>query len=255
MDQPAADLVGDRSARRRAGRPIPTAPGPWPCRRRRASPRSGCVRSSSSRRTPNTRASLSIVVRRRASVGCAVITSCSSAASSTSCSCPCGRPGSAQAVDHLAQRSVPRSLRVGGVTRAQAPHPLVVLGQVDELEPAGERAHQHLGLVEAERGHQLRQLVGRPLVAQPRPLSQRHRIVQQRAAHRDLRRARSPPAGHRSGAPRRPRSPGGRNGQRFTHRMITKRRGPPVRRRPSALVHSNCSSSTASNPTANSSSR
>ena len=115
VDQAAADLVehGQRDRPQLVGAPQlldgRQQPPARVLRRRRA------ARSSSSRSTRNTRASLSIVVRRRASVGCAVITSRSSARSSSACS--------SSAVDARAgqRRDAPRAssrARGAGASRA-----------------------------------------------------------------------------------------------------------------------------------------
>jgi hypothetical protein len=48
---------------------------------------------------------------------------------------------------------------------SQPPHALVVLGEVDELEPAREGADERVDRVELEAGDQVGELVGRVLVA------------------------------------------------------------------------------------------
>ena len=90
----------------------------------------------------------------------------------------------------MAQRAGARALGVRGVPGAQASHALVVLGQVDELKPPGERAHQHLGLIQREAGHELGQPIGGSLVPEARLLTEGDGIVEQTqgvgpAAHGD----------------------------------------------------------------------
>jgi len=66
---------------------------------------------------------------------------------------------------------------------ADAPDPLVVLGQVDELKPTGQRPDEQLDLGQVEPGDQLAQLVPGGIVAAPRatgkfdrPLAQREHV-------------------------------------------------------------------------------
>ena len=90
-----------------------------------------------------------------------------------------GGAGPAQVGHHLPQRPGARAVRVGGVPGAQPPHPLVVLGQVDELEPPGQRPHQKLGLVEGEARHQLGKPVGGALVPEACLAAESDRVVEQ----------------------------------------------------------------------------
>ncbi len=103
-----------------------------------------------------------------------------------------GRAGVAQCRDHVAQRAGARPLGIGGVAGAQAPDALVVLGQVDELKPPGQRAHQHLGLIEGRdrpRARPAGRRPPRPRDAPPGPARRRRRAGADRpagpAAHRD----------------------------------------------------------------------
>ena len=104
-------------------------------------------RSSSERSSAKMRASLLTVVRRRASVGCAVMTSCTSAPASVSCSSLGARPAGREARDRVAQRAAARRGRLGELADAQAPHAVVVLGEVHELVPAGEHPDEQLEVV------------------------------------------------------------------------------------------------------------
>ncbi len=90
----------------------------------------------------------------------------------------------------MAQRTGARALGVRGVAGAQPADALVVLGQVDELKPAGEGAHQHLGLIEGEAGHELGHPLSGVLIPEAGLLTQRHRVVEDShgvgtLAHRD----------------------------------------------------------------------
>ena len=107
------------------------------------------------------RASFSTVVRRRASVGWAVMTSRSSDAVEHLAQLGGGRAALGEVLDRGAQRAGARRVAAPVLAPAQAPHALVVLGEVDELEPARERAHQHLGVVEPEPGDELLELLRR----------------------------------------------------------------------------------------------
>ena len=88
----------------------------------------------------------------------------------------------------LAERAVARNRRAltsprggprAGVGSAQTADPLVVLGQIDELKPARQRAHQHLGALHAELAHERCQRLGGSFVTGPRVLPQRDRPIQQ----------------------------------------------------------------------------
>jgi hypothetical protein len=71
---------------------------------------------------------------------------------------------------------------LGGVVlivSPQAPDPLIVLGQVDELKPARERTDEYLSRIEVEFGHPPGQLVGCPLVAAARTLAKGHGQIEQ----------------------------------------------------------------------------
>ena len=69
-----------------------------------------------------------------------------------------GRAALGEVLDRGAQRAGARRVAEPVLAPAQPPHALVVLGEVDELEPARERAHQHLGVVEPEPRDQLLEL-------------------------------------------------------------------------------------------------
>ena len=63
---------------------------------------------------------------------------------------------------------------------AQPPHALVVLGQVHELEPARQRPHQHLGVLERQRADQLLELARGGEIARAPALAQRGGALVQR---------------------------------------------------------------------------
>ncbi len=73
------------------------------------------------------------------------------------------RLGAGTDVDHLVHgggdRAGARSRRLTRLARPDAAHALVVLGEVDQLEPARERADQQLKLREVQLGDHLRELV------------------------------------------------------------------------------------------------
>ena len=81
--------------------------------------------------------------------------------------------------DRVAHRPSAGRRRIARVATAKPAHALVVLGQVDELEPAGQRPDQHLGLVEVEARHQGRQVVAGGLVTAARRAPEGHRVVEQ----------------------------------------------------------------------------
>ena len=81
----------------------------------------------------------------------------------------------------------PRCLRRLGVAGPQAPHALVVLGEVDELKPAGQGPHENLGTVEIQLSGQRGELIGRRRVAKPRLTAQAHCPVQERDRRGPLR--------------------------------------------------------------------
>ena len=119
------------------------------------------------------RASFSTVVRRRASVGWAVMTSRSSALVEHLTQLGGGRALLGEVPDRRAQRTGARRVAEPVLAPAQPAHALVVLGEVDELEPARERAHQHLGVVEPEPGDELLELPCRRRRARARALAER----------------------------------------------------------------------------------
>ena len=126
------------------------------------------------------RASFSTVVRRRASVGWAVMTSRSSAPASIVAQLVGRGAALGQVQDRGAQRAGARRAGAGALAAAQAADALVVLGQVHELEPARERAHEDLGVVERERGDELLERARGGVVARPRALAERGRALVQR---------------------------------------------------------------------------
>jgi hypothetical protein len=70
-------------------------------------------------------------------------------------------------VHGIGQRAAARLGIALGVTRAHAPHAFIVLGQVQELEPGRQRAHEQLHLLVAHRADEGGELVGGGLVARP----------------------------------------------------------------------------------------
>ena len=84
-----------------------------------------------------------------------------------------GRAALGKVLDRGAQRAGPRRVAEPVLAPAEPPHPLVVLGEVDELEPARERPHQHLGVVQPEPRDQLLELLGRGRRARARALAER----------------------------------------------------------------------------------
>ena len=125
-------------------------------------------------------------MRRRASVGCAVITSRTSARASSS-------PSSVGVVPRAARRWITsrRPPRRGAgasalLAPAQAAHALVVLGQVEQLEPARQRADEQLRLVDVQAGDELREAIGRARVAVARVLGERDRALVLRQRRRPL---------------------------------------------------------------------
>ena len=81
--------------------------------------------------------------------------------------------------DRPAHRPGPRHRRFAVRPPADAAHAVVVLGEVDELKPARERADQHLRLAEIETGDQHRQAVSRLLVAGASGLAEGDSLVEQ----------------------------------------------------------------------------
>jgi hypothetical protein len=126
------------------------------------------------------RARFSTVVRRRASVGCAVMTSRSSAPASISRSSAAVVPRSARCMTAARIEPARGAPPPAPLAPAQAADALVVLGEVDELEPARERAHQHLGVIEREGGDELFERARGGVVACPRALSERGRALVER---------------------------------------------------------------------------
>ena len=153
VDEPGVDLVerGGGGGAHLVGAPqLLDRPGSARCAAA-SSPGTGRC-SSRSRRRAKMRASFSTVVRRRASVGWAVMTSRSSARASISRSSAAVVPRSARCITAARSDPAPRRAGARALAAAQAADALVVLGEVDELEPARERAHEHLGVVEREVG-------------------------------------------------------------------------------------------------------
>ena len=146
-------------------------------------------RSSSARSSAKMRASLLSVVRRRASVGWAVMTSSTSASASASRSSVALVPPSASRA--MASRSEPR--RGAGASlelaRAQAPDPIVVLGEVHERVPARQHPDEQLDLRKVEPGDEAGQLVRRGGVAAARAPAERDRASMQLERRRALARA------------------------------------------------------------------
>ncbi len=91
-----------------------------------------------------------------------------------------GRAALGEVQDRGAQRAGARCPAARALAAAQAPDALVVLGEVDELEPARERAHEHLGVVEREAGHEFLERARGRVVARARALAQRGRALVQR---------------------------------------------------------------------------
>ena len=119
------------------------------------------------------RASFSTVVRRRASVGWAVITSRSSAPASVVAQLVGGGAALGEVADRVAQRAGAGRVAEPALAPAQAADALVVLGEVEELEPARERAHEDLRGVERERRHELLELARGGVLARARALAER----------------------------------------------------------------------------------
>ena len=82
-----------------------------------------------------------------------------------------------EVLDRGAQRAGAGRVAEPALAPAQPPHALVVLGQVDELEPARQRTHQDLGVVEVQGGDQLLELARRRRRARARALSERGRAL------------------------------------------------------------------------------
>ena len=82
-----------------------------------------------------------------------------------------GRAALGQVHDRGAQRAGARCAGARALAAAQAADALVVLGEVDELEPARERAHEHLGVVEREAGDELLERARGGVVARARALA------------------------------------------------------------------------------------
>ena len=91
-----------------------------------------------------------------------------------------GRAALGEVLDRGAQGAGTRRAGVRALAAAQAADALVVLGQIDELEPARERAHEHLRVVERERGDELLELACGAVVARPRALAERGGALVQR---------------------------------------------------------------------------
>ncbi len=81
--------------------------------------------------------------------------------------------------DHLPQRPRAWRGRLVRIAAADSPHALVVLGQVDELKPEGQRADKNLRALQLKAGYQLRQPVGACLVAAACRSPQGDRLVEQ----------------------------------------------------------------------------
>ncbi len=194
-------------------------------RRRPSSASSGrSARSSRSRRIPKTRASFSSVVRRRASVGWAVSTSSTAVPASVAASSGASTPPLEQALDRVAHRARPRRRRLAQLASVDAAHALVVLGEVEQLEPAGERADEDLRL-----GRRSARRRARPA----RPAPRRRRRARRGRARRCGRAARAPRRRRPSARPPRGRStaaPGPR--RRFGPRTGTLTASGPVTPRP-----------------------
>ena len=85
-----------------------------------------------------------------------------------------------EVLDRGAQRAGAGRVGVRALAAAQAAHALVVLGEVEELEPARERAHEDLRGVERERGDELLELARGGVLARPRALAERGGALVQR---------------------------------------------------------------------------
>ena len=84
-----------------------------------------------------------------------------------------GRAALGEVADRVAQRAGARRVAEPALAPAQAPDALVVLREVEELEPTRERAHQHLGVVERQRGDELLELASGGVLARARALAER----------------------------------------------------------------------------------
>ena len=84
-----------------------------------------------------------------------------------------------QAPRRVAHRARPRRRRLTPLAVGDPAHALVVLREVHELKPAGQRAHEHLGLAEVQLSHHLGELVRSGSVALPRAPGERDRALVQ----------------------------------------------------------------------------